>query len=140
VAGISRVIANSELGGPAAVLVGRERECAVIDRMLDSARRGESSAQVALLIAAAEQAGELPAMLRAAAKLELPQDALDPAEEIGLVWTDGAILSFRHPLVRSVVYESATSAQRARIHAALAAALEGEHNRERAHARVPDAR
>ncbi len=86
----------------------------------------------ALLIAAAEEAGDLAVTLRAAAELELPQTALDPAEEIGLVRTDGAVLSFRHPLVRSVVYESATLAQRERTHAALAAALEGADSAERA--------
>jgi DNA-binding CsgD family transcriptional regulator/tetratricopeptide (TPR) repeat protein len=86
----------------------------------------------ALLIAAAEEAGELAVTLGAAAKLELPQDALDPAEEIGLVRIDGAVLSFRHPLVRSVVYESATLGQRQRTHAALAAALEGADGAERA--------
>ena len=86
----------------------------------------------ALLVAAAEEAGELAVTLRAAAMLELPQDALDPAEEIGLVRIDGAVLSFRHPLVRSVVYESATLGQRQRTHAALAAALEGADSAERA--------
>jgi DNA-binding CsgD family transcriptional regulator len=86
----------------------------------------------ALLIAAAEEAGELAVTLRAAAELELPQDALDPAEEIGLVRTDAATLSFRHPLVRSVIYESATLGQRQRTHAALAAALEGVGSAERA--------
>ena len=85
-----------------------------------------------LLIAAAEEAGELAVTLRAAAELELPQDALDPAEEIGLVRSDGAILSFRHPLVRSVVYETATLRQRQRTHAALATALEGADRAERA--------
>ena len=86
----------------------------------------------ALLIAAAEETGELAVTVRAAAKLELPQDALDPAEAIGLVRIDGALLSFRHPLVRSVVYESATLGQRQRTHAALAAALEGADSAERA--------
>ena len=86
----------------------------------------------ALLVAAAEEAGELAVTLRAAAELELPQDALDPAEETGLVRIDGAVLSFRHPLVRSVVYESATFGQRQRTHAALAAALEGADSAEHA--------
>lgn len=86
----------------------------------------------ALLIAAAEEAGELAVTLRAAGELELPDDALDPAEEIGLVRTDGSIVSFRHPLVRSVVYESATLGQRQRTHAALAAALDGAGSAERA--------
>jgi DNA-binding CsgD family transcriptional regulator len=88
--------------------------------------------RAALLIAAAEEAGELAVTLRAAAKLGLPPDALDAAENARLLRTDGTILSFRHPLVRSVVYESATLGQRQRTHAALAAALEGENSAERA--------
>jgi hypothetical protein len=89
-------------------------------------------ARAALLIAAAEEAGELAVTLRAAAELGLPPDALDPAEEAGLVHTDGTALSFRHPLIRSVVYESVPLGQRRRTHAALAVALAGEQQAERA--------
>ncbi len=96
-----------------------------VDRLPEASR-------AALLIAAAEEAGELAITLRAAAELDLPQDALDAAEKAGLIRTDGAVLSFRHPLVRSVVYESATLGQRQRVHSALAAALEGEDSAERA--------
>ncbi len=88
--------------------------------------------RAALLIAAAEEAGELAVILRAAAELGLPPDAFDPAEEAGLVRTAGAALSFRHPLVRSVIYESAPLGRRRRAHAALAVALEHEHQGERA--------
>ena len=88
--------------------------------------------RAALLIAAAEEAGELAVTLRAAAELGLPPDALDPAEEAGLVRTDGTALSFRHPLVRSVVYESVPLSRRRRAHAALAVALAGEQHAERA--------
>ena len=96
-----------------------------VDRLPEATRE-------ALLVAAAEEAGELAVTLRAVAELDLPQDAFDPAERTGLVRTDGAVLSFRHPLVRSVVYESATLVQRRRTHAALAAALEGEESADRA--------
>ena len=87
--------------------------------------------RAALLIAAAEEAGELAVILRAAAELGLPADAFDPAEE-GLVRTAGVALSFRHPLVRSVIYESAPLGRRRRAHAALAVALEHAHQGERA--------
>ena len=96
-----------------------------VDRLPEATR-------ATLLIAAAEEAGELGVTLRAARELDLPQDALDAAEEAGLVRTDGAVLSFRHPLVRSVVYESATLGRRQRTHAALAEALKGEGSDERA--------
>ena len=105
-----------------------EAPCVLLQRI----DRLPAATREALLIAAAEEAGELAVTLRAASKLELPQAALDPAEEIGLVRIDGAVLSFRHPLVRSVVYESATLGQRQRTHAALAAALEGADSAERA--------
>ena len=47
---------------------------------------------------------------------------LDPAEHAGLVQTDELKLTFRHPLVRSAVYESTTFDERRRGHAALAEA------------------
>ena len=46
--------------------------------------------------------------------------------------TAGAALSFRHPLVRSVIYESVPLGRRRRAHAALAVALEHAHQGERA--------
>ncbi|HTT29730.1 MAG TPA: AAA family ATPase [Solirubrobacteraceae bacterium] len=82
-------------------------------------------ARAALLVAGAADATELGAIRRAISDLELPEDALDPAEAIGLVRTDGATLAFRHPLVRAAVYESATAGQRQQVHAALARALRG---------------
>ncbi len=66
------------------------------------------AARAALLVAAAAGANELGAIHQAISELELPQDALEPAAAIGMVRTDGPILSFRHPLVRATVYESAT--------------------------------
>jgi DNA-binding CsgD family transcriptional regulator len=108
----------------------------VTDRLMSAfSRRIErlpEPTRTALLIAAAEEAGELAVTLRAAAELGLPPDALDPAEEAGLVRTDGAALSFRHPLVRSVVYESVPLGRRRRTHAALAVALADEQHSERA--------
>src|SRR6516162_1169762 len=61
-------------------------------------------AQTALLIAAADNAGDAPAVLRAAATLQLPADALDPAEGSGLISITGKTITFRHPLVRSALY------------------------------------
>lgn len=66
------------------------------------------TAQTALLIAAADNTGDAPAVLRAAASLGLPADVLDPAERAGLIGTGGATMTFRHPLVRSALYQGAT--------------------------------
>ena len=89
------------------------------------------AAQTALLIAAADTAGDAPAVLRAAAGLGLAPDALDPAEAAGLVWIAGQTVTFRHPLVRSALYQGATHSQRQRVHAALANAFTGEDNVDR---------
>ena len=77
------------------------------------------SAQQWLLLAAAEDAGDAGTVARAARVLDLPEQAAAPAEEAGLIRV-GHTLEFRHALVRSAVYNGATSAQRRRIHAAIA--------------------
>jgi len=89
------------------------------------------AAQTALLIAAADNTGDAAAVLRAAAGLQLPADALDPAQHAALIQITGATITFRHPLVRSALYQAATLSQRQRAHAALAGALSGEENTDR---------
>ena len=87
--------------------------------------------RAALLLAAADGSGELQVLFQAAGALGLSGDALDPAEQEGLVAIVGERLSFRHPLVRSAVYESATFSDRRRAHAALAAACSAETQTDR---------
>jgi len=87
--------------------------------------------QLALLIAATDDTGEAPAVLRAAAQLGLPPDALDPAEKAGLIRTPAGMIVFRHPLVRSALHDAATLNQRQRAHVALAAALTGDEHADR---------
>jgi DNA-binding CsgD family transcriptional regulator len=89
------------------------------------------AAQTALLIAAADNTGDAPAVLRAAAGLQLAPDALDPAQQAALIRITGATISFRHPLVRSALYQAATLSQRQQVHEALARALSGEENTDR---------
>lgn len=70
-------------------------------------------------------------VLRAADLLQLPAGALDPAENAGLVRAGSEQINFRHPLVRSVIYEAAPVSQRQRAHSALASALPGEGDADR---------
>jgi DNA-binding CsgD family transcriptional regulator len=90
-----------------------------------------AAVQTMLLIAAADNTGDAATVLRAAAGLGLPADSLDPAQEAGLIQVTGTAITFRHPLVRSALYQAATLGQRQRVHAALAAALVGEENTDR---------
>lgn len=92
---------------------------------LDRARRLPPDAQTLLLIAAADDSGQVATVSRAAAVVGLDEGALDQAEASGLVVRDGGALRVRHPLVRSAVYQGATGRERRLVHGALATALEG---------------
>ncbi len=94
--------------------------------------RLQESTRAALLVAASEDTGELRVILRAAGELGLAPELFDPAVQAGLVHTDGVTMSFRHPLVRSAVYEAAPLGQRQRAHAGLANALRAEQQPDRA--------
>lgn len=74
----------------------------------------------ALLAAAAEDTGSTTVVFGAAARLGGAADDLEDAERVGLVKVDGSTIRFRHPLVRSTVYGTATFAERRRVHEALA--------------------
>jgi DNA-binding CsgD family transcriptional regulator len=76
-----------------------------------------------LLVAAAEETGDLGLVRRAAHGLGAPAAAAEEAERSGLIVVDAQAVAFRHPLVRAAVYQGVTSAERAAAHAALAAAL-----------------
>ena len=89
------------------------------------------AAQTALLVAAARNPAGASPVLSAAAGLQLPPDALDPAQRAALIGVIGATITFRHPLVRSALYQAATLSQRQQAHAALADALTGEENTDR---------
>ncbi len=72
-----------------------------------------------LLLASAASGGDPAALWRAAALLGLEPDAADPAVAQGIVSIDPRV-AFRHPLIRSAVYEGARSGDRRRVHEALA--------------------
>jgi DNA-binding CsgD family transcriptional regulator len=76
-----------------------------------------------VLLAAAEPTGDPALLWRAAADLGVSAEDAAPAETGGLL-AIGARLTFRHPLVRSVVYQTATAADRRLAHRALAEAID----------------
>ena len=98
---------------------------------LDRVRRLPRQTQVLLLVAAADDSGELGTVLAAARELGIDDSALDPAEAAGLLRARPSGLEFRHPLVRSAVYQSAPFTERRKTHLALAHALVHEHNADR---------
>src|SRR4051794_4819251 len=82
------------------------------------------------LLAAAEPVGDVTLLLRAAERLGIGPDALAPARALGLI-DIGPRVRFRHPLVRSAAYRSASDLDRREVHRALAEATDPEHDPDR---------
>jgi len=76
-----------------------------------------------LLVAAAEPVGDPGLLWRAAGRLGIGADAAAAAEADGLL-TVGRRVIFRHPLVRSAVYQAAPAGERRIAHRALAEATD----------------
>jgi DNA-binding CsgD family transcriptional regulator len=87
-----------------------------LDALPEQARR-------LLLVAAADPSGDRSLVWRAATQLGIGVHEAGPAVEAGLV-EFGASVRFRHPLVRSAAYRSASLSERQQVHAALAEATE----------------
>lgn len=72
-----------------------------------------------LLVAAADPTGDAGLLWRARTALDIGIEHVDIATSSGAL-TIGGRVTFRHPLVRSTVYRSASPEDRRRVHAALA--------------------
>jgi DNA-binding CsgD family transcriptional regulator len=83
-----------------------------------------------LLVAAAEPTGDVGLILGAGRDLNFDEHAITPARAAGLLEL-GPQLAFRHPLIRSAVYQGASHADRCRAHEALAFACDAERDPDR---------
>src|SRR5215831_6287532 len=83
-----------------------------LDALPDQTRR-------LLMLAAADPSGDGALVWRAAGRLGIPVGAGAAAVEAGLAEFGGRV-RFRHPLVRSAAYRSASLSERQQLHAALA--------------------
>jgi DNA-binding CsgD family transcriptional regulator len=90
-----------------------------------------AATRLLLLIAAAEFAGDPVPLWRAADQLGVTPEAADLAETAGLI-EFGTRVVFRHPLVRSAAYQTATPAERRRVHRALWQASDPDADPDRA--------
>jgi DNA-binding CsgD family transcriptional regulator len=92
-------------------------------------RRAEAlseDARAALLLAAVSWSRSLDTILPALDLLGLGPGSLEQAEDAGLVTLVDGMLAFRHPLVRSAVYQAAAPSERRAAHRALAQACGGK--------------
>ncbi|HET8743562.1 MAG TPA: AAA family ATPase [Gaiella sp.] len=83
-----------------------------------------------LLLAAAEPVGDTTLLWRAAEGLGLDGDAAATARAAGLIDL-GPLVRFRHPLVRSAVYQAAPVLERQAVHRALAEATDPDADPDR---------
>ncbi|MEY2230970.1 AAA family ATPase [Streptomyces sp. BF23-19] len=89
-------------------------------------RRLPAATRAMLLVAAADDCGDLDLVLRASARFGATLEDLEPAEDATLVLLSEHTLSFRHPLIRSATYQDAALTRRLAAHRALAEALRGD--------------
>ncbi|MEA2405427.1 MAG: hypothetical protein QOE08_2074, partial [Thermoleophilaceae bacterium] len=83
-----------------------------------------------LLVAAADPAGDLGLVWRAARLLGIPESATQTVESDGLLSLGSGVV-FRHPLVRSAVYRASSAEERSEVHRALAEATDPERDPDR---------
>ena len=92
---------------------------------LERSRSQPVEVQSLLLLAAADDTGDLAVLKTAAANLGLTEGAWKAAVSSGLLEADASAgaVALRHPLVRSAIYQAATGEDRRRTHLALADAF-----------------
>ena len=101
----------------------------VLDAFGSQVDRMPARTRLALLVAAAEDTGELGAVLAAARRIGLMLNDFEPAERDRLIRVGEEVLTFRHPLIRSAVYGRSPAADRITVHRALADALPANADR-----------
>jgi DNA-binding CsgD family transcriptional regulator len=106
----------------------------VSEQVMDSFTRRltalPTDAQRLLLVAAADPTGDLALVWRAARRLGIPQAAAEAAEAEGFLSLEARV-TFRHPLIRSAVYQSAATDRRSEVHHALAEATDPDTDPDR---------
>ena len=90
---------------------------------LDRCRGLSTHAQTLMLLASADDSLHHADLQRAGRAVGVGEAAFAEVERAGLLRVDGDLVGVRHPLVRSAIYQAATSYERRAAHAALADAL-----------------
>ena len=122
---LPRGLTAGQLAGGFAIPDARPLADRVERSFLRQVRSLPPDSQRLLLTAAAEPLGEATLLWRAANQLGLGPEAAATAEAGGLVQL-GSLVRFRHPLVRSAVYQAASLPERQEAHRALANSIDGE--------------
>ncbi|RFS87574.1 helix-turn-helix transcriptional regulator [Actinomadura spongiicola] len=120
-------------GNPLALVefaaAGSGRLARVPEEFARTVRDLPEQVRLLLAVAAADGTAEPGVVVQAARGLGLPPDALEAAEETGLLVVTPTAIGFRHPLARAAAYQGVPVTRRIAVHRALA----------EAHARAGDA-
>jgi DNA-binding CsgD family transcriptional regulator len=109
----------AELAGGFGLPDARSLTSRIEDRFIQRLEPISIETRRVLLTAAAEPLGDVNLLWRAVERLGIGADEVAKAEATGLIEIDTRA-RFRHPLVRSAAYRSASPADRQRVHRALA--------------------
>ena len=112
---------------PRPMPLGHDLQAIILGRV----RRLPAPAQLLLLVAAAEGSGEAGVVLATGSRLGIPASTLLDAEASGLLRSEGSALVFRHPILRTAIYQGASLPHRQAVHGALVETLQGEPNADR---------
>ncbi|WP_165977311.1 helix-turn-helix transcriptional regulator [Nonomuraea diastatica] len=128
-------LALLELAGKELPPEGAQEPPALTDELrrsfLTRVRARHAEALPLLQLVAADGSGSVETIEKAAVELCVGTGPLHRAELDELLTYDGPRLMFRHPLMRSAIYHSATPGRRAAIHRALAAAFDAPADQHR---------
>ncbi|MGW4662784.1 AAA family ATPase [Streptosporangium sandarakinum] len=89
------------------------------------------TAQALLAVLAADDTGDLGIVLRAAESFSAELTDLEAAEQAKLVTVNGAVVTFRHPLIRAAAYQNMPFTSRLVVRRALAGVLDGDEHADR---------
>ena len=120
---LSQEVTPAELAGGFALPDARPLSGRIQESFRRRLEAPPADTRLLLLVAAAEPVGDPVLMWRAGERLGLGAQAAVPAAEAGLLEV-GNQVRFRHPLVRSAAYRSASLQQRQAVHRALAEATD----------------
>jgi hypothetical protein len=116
---LPRSVSAAGLAGGFQLLAAGDLPGHIEDHYLRRVGELPRASQQLMLLAAADPVGDSTLLWRAAERLGIEASALAPAQDAQLLEI-GARVRFRHPLVRSAVYQAASPGDRQGVHGALA--------------------
>ena len=127
---LPRALSPAEIAGGFALTASIPLESRIEQSLVAQLEPLPPPTRLFLLLAAADPTGDPDLLWRASRMLGLGEEVVDDAERADAL-TLGARVEFRHPLVRSAVYRTASPEHRRQVHAALADATDAERDPDR---------